>query len=80
MWYSGLACCIVVVLGACLSLVPGLQQENHPDQDLLVPVMEVTIISLNFLLSITRRSILGSTGLMNYALKIRQLSDCIWIE
>ena len=63
MWYSGLACCIVVVLGACLSLVPGLQQEDHPDQDLLVPVMEVTIISLNFLLSITRRSILCSTGL-----------------
>ena len=45
MWYSGLACCIVVVLGACLSLVPGLQQEDHPDQDLLVPVMEVRIIS-----------------------------------
>ena len=49
MWYSGLACCIVVVLGACLSLVPGLQQEDHPDQDLLVPAMEVSINSLNFL-------------------------------
>ena len=43
MWYSGLACCIVVVLGSVLSLVPGLQQEDYPDQDLLVPVMEVSI-------------------------------------
>ena len=42
MWYSGLACCIVVVLGSVLSLVPGLQQEDYPDQDLLVPVMEVS--------------------------------------
>ena len=45
MWYSGLACCIVVVLGSCLSLVPGLQQEDYPDKDLLVPVMEVIIMS-----------------------------------
>ena len=43
MWYSGLACCIVVVLGSVLSLVPGLQQEDYPDPDLLVPVMEVSI-------------------------------------
>ena len=44
MWYSGLACCIVVVLGSVLSLVPGLQQEDYPEQDLLVPVMEVSIL------------------------------------
>ena len=43
MWYSGLACCIVVVLGSILSLVPGLQQEEYPDQDLLVPVKEVSL-------------------------------------
>ena len=43
MWYSGLACCIVVVLGSVLSLVPGLQQEKRPDMDLLVPVMEVNV-------------------------------------
>ena len=44
MWYSGLACCIVVVLGSCLSLVPGLQQDHHPAQDLLVPFMEASNI------------------------------------
>ena len=49
MWYSGLACCIVLVLGSCLSLVPGLQQEDYPDKDLLVPVMEVIPHTLNFL-------------------------------
>ena len=49
MWYSGLACCIVVVLGSVLSLVPGLRQEDYPDQDLLVPVMEVnSVISNSF--------------------------------
>ena len=41
MWYSGISCAIVVCLGALLSLVPGLQQEVPPDEDLLVPVMEV---------------------------------------
>ena len=41
MWYSGLACLITVTLGSILSLLPTFRQQSKPDQDLLVPVLEV---------------------------------------
>ena len=41
MWYSGISCCIVVLLGSVLSLVPGLRQDVPVPGDLLVPVFEV---------------------------------------
>ena len=41
MWYSGVSCCIVLVLGSVLSLLPYLRQHQPPHSDLVVPVMEV---------------------------------------
>ena len=41
MWYSGLSCCLVLILGSGISLLPSFRQEEQPDGDLLVPVLEV---------------------------------------
>ena len=41
MWYSGLSCCLVIILGSGLSLLPGFRPEEQPDGALLVPVLEV---------------------------------------
>ena len=46
MWYSGVSCCMVVILGSILSLLPYFQMENYPDNDLFVPASEV--IKLKF--------------------------------
>ena len=41
MWYSGLSCCLVIILGSVLSLLPAFRQKEQPEEDLLVPLMEV---------------------------------------
>ena len=41
MWYSGISCCLVVILGSGLSLLPTFRQDEQPEGDLLVPVLEV---------------------------------------
>merc|ERR1712107_350089 len=42
MWYSGISCCCVIIMGSILSLVPGFKQEEEdkPEPELLVPVAE----------------------------------------
>ena len=41
MWYSGISCCLVILLGSVLSLLPPFRQKARPEADLLVPLMEV---------------------------------------
>jgi len=42
MWYSGISCCCVIIMGSILSLVPGFRQDEEakPEPELLVSVSE----------------------------------------
>merc|ERR1711971_1483878 len=42
MWYSGISCCCVIIMGSILSLIPGFKQDEEakPEPELLVSVSE----------------------------------------